>query len=231
MTDHHMRIKLAPSLLAADFARLGQQAAAAVDAGADYIHFDVMDGHFVPNLTMGALVLASLRSHVTVPIDVHLMIEDPERFLKDFSDAGADILTIHVEATPHLHRTLDAIHEMGHRAGVALNPATPLVMLEEILPQLDLLNVMTVNPGFGGQRFLTSVLPKVARARRMLDEGGFRAELMVDGGVNAATAPQAAAAGADVLVAGAAVFNTQESVTDAVQKLRRSLESVQPRGQ
>jgi len=226
MPGDNAHIKLAPSLLTADFARLGQQVAAAVDAGADYIHFDVMDGHFVPNLTMGALVLASLRSHISVPVDVHLMIESPERLLKDFADAGADILTVHVEATLHLHRTLDAIHELGRKTGVALNPSTPLVMIEEVLHQLDLVNIMTVNPGYGGQRFIPAVVPKIARMRRMLDESGSLAELLVDGGINPKTAPLAVGAGATVLVAGSAVFNQQATPEEAIQKIRRSLEGV-----
>lgn len=230
MPGDNAHIKLAPSILTADFARLGQQVAAAVDAGADYIHFDVMDGHFVPNLTMGALVLASLRSHISVPVDVHLMIMSPERRLKDFVDAGADILTVHVEATPHLHRTLDAVHEMGCRAGVALNPSTPLVMIEEVLRQLDLVNIMTVNPGYGGQRFIPSVVPKIARMRRMLDESGSLAELLVDGGVNSKTAPLAVGAGATVLVAGSAVFNLQETPKEAIQRIRSSLEGVSRTG-
>ncbi len=230
MPGDNAHIKLAPSLLTADFARLGQQVAAAVDAGADYIHFDVMDGHFVPNLTMGALVLASLRSHISVPVDVHLMIESPERLLKDFADAGADILTVHVEATLHLHRTLDAIHEMGCKTGVALNPSTSLVTIEEVLHQLDLVNIMTVNPGYGGQRFIPSVVPKIARMRRMLDESGSQAELLVDGGINPKTAPLAVGAGATVLVAGSAVFNPQETPKVAIQKIRRSMEGVSTTG-
>lgn len=230
MPGDNAHIKLAPSLLTADFARLGQQVAAAVDAGADYVHFDVMDGHFVPNLTMGPLVLASLRTHISVPVDVHLMIESPERLLKDFVDAGADILTVHVEATLHLHRTLDAIHEMGRKTGVALNPSTPLVMIEEVLHQLDLVNIMTVNPGYGGQHFIPSVVPKIARMRRMLDESGSRAELLVDGGVNPKTAALAAGAGATVLVAGSAVFNKRESVAEAMARLRRSLAGITSEG-
>ena len=223
-------IKIAPSLLSADFAQLGHQVVEAAEAGADYLHVDVMDGHFVPNISFGALVVAAIRPLVRIPIDVHLMIDAPERYLKDFANAGADVLTVHVEATGHLHRTLDAIHELGIKAGAALNPATPLVALEEALHQLELVNLGTVDPGFAGQRFVDAMLPKIARLRRMLDEGGHAAELEIDGGVNVQTAPAAVQAGARVLVVGSAVFNKREGVAEAMARLRRSLEGITSEG-
>lgn len=215
-------IKIAPSILAADFTRLGQQVTEAAEAGADYLHVDVMDGHFVPNISFGAMVVAALRPLIRIPIDVHLMISAPERYLKDFADAGADLLTVHVEATTHLHRTLDTIHKLGVRAGAALNPATPLAMVEEALHQLDLVNLGTVDPGFAGQAFIAAMLPKIERLRRLLDEGDYAAELEVDGGVTSHTAPLAVRSGARVLVAGSAVFNHREGVTEALHRLREA---------
>lgn len=212
-------IKLAPSILSADFARLGEQVKAAEAAGVDYIHVDVMDGHFVPNITIGPLIVQALRPVTALPLDVHLMIEKPERYLADFVKAGADILTVHVETCPHLHRTIQQIKELGIKAGVTLNPATPLASLEEILPDVDLVLIMSVNPGFGGQSYIPGSTAKIARLRRMLDEIGSAAELEVDGGVNPATIGEVVAAGANVLVAGSAIFNRRASIAENVKEL------------
>ena len=200
---------LAPSVLAADFGRLAAHAAEALDAGADWLHIDVMDGHFVPNISFGAPVMRGLRALQAergVPFDVHLMIEHPDRYLDDFAEAGADLVTVHQEACPHLHRTVQAVRARGCRAGVALNPATPLVMLEEVLPELDLVLVMSVNPGFGGQTFIPGALDRVRRLAAMRAGTGSRALIEVDGGVTPDNARALLDAGADVLVAGSAVF-------------------------
>ena len=217
------RIKLAPSILSADIARLGEQVAEAVEAGADYIHVDVMDGRYVPNLTFGPLVVEALRPLTQLPLDVHLMVEEPDRIIPEFARAGASIITVHPEACRHLHRTIQNVKEAGCRAGVALNPGTSLNAVEEVLADLDLALVMTVNPGFGGQKFIESVLGKVERLRGILDDNGYTAELEVDGGINAETAPRIVAAGARVLVAGSAVFNRRESVTAALGRIRQSI--------
>ncbi|MCK6629111.1 MAG: ribulose-phosphate 3-epimerase [Anaerolineae bacterium] len=213
-------VKLAPSILAADFARLGEQVKEAEAAGVDYIHVDVMDGHFVPNITIGPLIAQALRPVTRLPLDVHLMIEQPERYLADFARAGADILTVHVETCPHLHRTIQQIKELGVKAGVTLNPATPLSSLEEILPEVDLVLIMSVNPGFGGQAYIPGSTAKIARLRAMLDAIGSQADLEVDGGVNPATIGEVVAAGATVLVAGSAIFNQHAPVWQNVQQLR-----------
>lgn len=217
------RIKLAPSILSADFSLLGQQVAEVTKAGADYIHVDVMDGHFVPNITIGALVVASLRSWTELPLDVHLMVERPEIQISQFAEAGASIITVHVETCPHLHRMIETIKASGAKAGVALNPATPLSSLDEILPLLDLILIMTVNPGFGGQVFIESMMDKIARLRKILDERQANAELEVDGGINADTAPKVVAAGAEVLVAGAAIFNSKLGASKALAEMRTLL--------
>ena len=215
--------KLAPSILSADFARLGEQVAEATKAGADYIHIDVMDGHFVPNLTIGAPVVAAIRRCTNLPLDVHLMIKAPERLLNQFAEAGADIITVHIEACPHIHRVVQTIKELGVRAGVALNPGTPIDTVQEVLDDLDLILVMTVNPGFGGQTFIEAMLDKISRLRAQLDNDNMAAELEVDGGINAEVAPTVVAAGARVLVTGAAVFNSGQTIKEAIQKIRASL--------
>ncbi len=217
------RIKIAPSILSADFGRLGEQVAEVAKAGADYIHVDVMDGRFVPNITIGAPVVASLRSWTDLPLDVHLMIERPEVHVSQFADAGADIITVHVEAATHLHRLVEAIKGLGIKAGVSLNPATPLNLLDEVLPLLDLVLVMTVNPGFGGQAFIGSMMDKITRLRKILDDRQSKAELEVDGGITAGIAPKVVEAGADVLVAGAAIFGSNQGAGKALQEMRKAL--------
>jgi transketolase len=218
------RIKIAPSILSADFGCLEAQVKQAEAAGADYIHIDVMDGRFVPNMTIGPVVVRAIRPFVRVPFDVHLMIESPERYIDDFAAAGADGLTVQLEGCVHLHRVVQQIKELGKRAGVAINPATPAPSLEEILPFADLVLVMTVNPGFGGQSFIETMPRKIAEVRRMIDDRGLDVELEVDGGIHAETAPLAVKAGARVLVAGSAIFNRDASVAEAMKTLRRSLE-------
>jgi ribulose-phosphate 3-epimerase len=217
-------VKIAPSILSADFARLGDQIREAEAGGADWIHVDVMDGHFVPNITIGPLIAEAARRSTELPIDAHLMIESPERYLRAFADAGVNLLTVHVETCPHLHRTVQQIHELGMRAGVTLNPATPAESLGEILPFVDLVLVMSVNPGFGGQSFIPTSLDKIARVRRMLDERGLPAvELQVDGGVGADNIRAVADAGATVVVAGSAVYNRKASVAQNLRALRDAI--------
>ena len=203
-------IKISPSILSADFSRLGEDVQAVDRAGADYIHIDVMDGHFVPNITIGPLVVEALRKVTAKPLDVHLMIENPDLYISDFAKAGADIITVHQEAVPHLHRTLQLIKSLGKKAGVSLNPATPVETLDIILDELDLVLIMSVNPGFGGQSFIPSALDKIRTLRQRITERGLSTELEVDGGVKIDNIREVVAAGADVLVAGSAVFNTED---------------------
>lgn len=221
-------VKIAPSILSADFSRLGEQVAEAEAGGADYIHVDVMDGHFVPNITIGPLVVKAVRRSTDLPVDVHLMIESPERYLADFCAAGADNLSVHVETCPHLHRTIQQIKELGCRAGVVLNPSTPVLALEEILRDVDLVLVMTVNPGFGGQVLIGSTLAKIRRVRTMLDAVGSEAEIEVDGGIDPETASRVARAGATVLVAGSAVFGAQEGIAEAISRIRAAAKGSVP---
>ncbi|ADI14215.1 ribulose-phosphate 3-epimerase [Truepera radiovictrix] len=217
-------LKLAPSLLAADFARLGDELRAAEAGGADLIHVDVMDGHFVPNLSLGPLIVEACRRVTSLPLDVHLMISSPERYIGAFAEAGADIITVHAEATPHLHRALGLIRECGVQAGVALNPATPLTVLNEVLALVDLVLVMSVNPGFGGQTFIEGSLRRLRAARAIIDAQRPGCLLEVDGGINHETAPRAYHAGADVLVAGSAVFGGEGGVAHNLTALREAVQ-------
>lgn len=216
--------KIAPSILSADFARLGEEVEAAAQAGADWLHLDVMDGHFVPNMTIGPLVIEAVRKRSSLPLDVHLMIEQPDRYLKAFADAGADWLTVHVEASVHLHRTIQCIKELGVKAGVSLNPATPLETLDYVLPDLDLVLLMSVNPGFGGQSFIPSALDKIQRLREMIVACGSPAVIEVDGGVKAENACAVVNAGAEVLVMGSAFFGEPDYAA-FMKRLRNILET------
>lgn len=218
-------IKIAPSILSADFSRLGDEIIAIETGGADYVHIDVMDGHFVPNITIGPLVVEAARRVTTLPLDVHLMIENPDRYIADFVKAGADIITVHYEAVPHLHRTVQLIHSLGKKAGVSLNPATPLNCLDMILDELDLVLIMSVNPGFGGQQFIPACLPKIEALRKEIDRRGLTVELEVDGGVKLDNIARIAAAGAEVMVAGSAVYGTDNyGATIAALKARAAAE-------
>ncbi|WP_078413369.1 ribulose-phosphate 3-epimerase [Priestia abyssalis] len=212
-------VKIAPSILAANFSKLAEEIQEVDAAGADYIHVDVMDGHFVPNLTFGALAVEAIRPVTTLPLDVHLMIENPDKYIPDFARAGADIITVHVEACPHLHRTIQLIKENGVKAGVALNPATPIDQVKHILEDLDLILLMTVNPGFGGQTFIRSVLPKIEQISQLIQIRQLSIDVEVDGGINTETARQCVEAGANVLVAGSAIYN-QANRKAAIQEIR-----------
>jgi ribulose-phosphate 3-epimerase len=219
---------IAPSILSCDFGRLREEVAAVAAAGADWIHVDVMDGHFVPNLTIGPLIVAAARPATTLPFDVHLMIERPDAFVPEFRKAGADSLTVHAEACPHLHRSLQVIRATGARVGVSLNPHAPLALVEHVLDDVDLVLLMTVNPGFGGQRFIPNVLPKIRALRNLIENRGLNVDIQVDGGINCATAFDAASAGANVLVAGSAVFGTSNyrQAIDAIRAGAREQASV-----
>ena len=217
-------VKLAPSILAADFARLGQQVAEAEQGGADRIHVDVMDGHFVPNLSMGPAIVQSLRRVTHLPLEIHLMISDPDFFLGEFAAAGSDSFLVHWEGNDNLHRTVQRIKTLGKRAAVAINPATPSVVLEEIIQDLDQVLVMTVNPGFGHQQFLRTTLPKIERVRELIDRLKPGCDVEVDGGIDATTAPLVVRAGATVLVAGSAIFGDRDGVATAMERLRMALD-------
>ncbi|HEX8998091.1 MAG TPA: ribulose-phosphate 3-epimerase [Ktedonobacterales bacterium] len=214
---------IVPSILSADFARLGQQVAEAQAGGADRIQIDVMDGRFVPNITVGPLVVEAVRRHTSLPLEAHLMIVEPEHYIDDFAQAGADLIIVHQEASPHLHRTVQQIHALGKRAGVAINPATPLAVLQEILGDIDLALCMTVNPGFGGQAFITSMVNKIERLRAMIQQHNATCDLEVDGGINADTAPIVTRAGANVLVAGSSVYGARGGVAAGIAALRAAI--------
>jgi ribulose-phosphate 3-epimerase len=212
-------VKIAPSILSADFSKLGEEIKAVEMAGADYIHVDVMDGHFVPNITLGPLVVQAIRPITKLPLDVHLMIEKPELYIEAFANAGADIITVHVEASTHLHRTIQMIKKKGVKAGVVLNPATPVDTIKHIIHDIDLVLLMTVNPGFGGQSFIENVIPKIKEVSELVHAHGLNVEIEVDGGVNAETAPLCIEAGANVLVAGSAIYGKKD-LKDAISSIR-----------
>jgi len=218
--------KIAPSILSADFSRLGDEIRAVEAGGADYIHIDVMDGHFVPNITIGPLVVEAVRKVTSLPLDVHLMIAEPDRYIPEFAAAGADIIVFHAEATPHMHRTVQLIKSLGKKAGISLNPATPLNCLDYVLEELDLVLLMTVNPGFGGQSFIEACLPKIHALRGMLDKRGLETELEVDGGVKTSNIDLISHAGADVFVAGSAVFGSPDYASMIAELKRRAREPV-----
>ncbi len=212
-------VKIAPSILSADFSKLGEEIKDVERGGADWIHVDVMDGHFVPNITIGPLIVEAIRPVTKLPLDVHLMIENPEQYIGAFAKAGADYITVHAEACTHLHRTIYQIKEAGVRAGVVLNPATPVEMIKHVITDIDMVLLMSVNPGFGGQKFIPSVLPKIRQTKEMAAEAGMNIEIEVDGGVNEETAKLCKEAGATVLVAGSAIFNEKDR-REAIQKIR-----------
>jgi ribulose-phosphate 3-epimerase len=220
-----MKKQIAPSILSADFSRLGEEIKSVEKAGADLIHVDVMDGHYVPNITIGPGVVSSLRKTTGLPFDVHLMIEDPDRYIDAFVDAGSNIITVHAEAVIHLHRTVQTIKEKGVKVGVSLNPSTPLACVEEILPDIDLLLIMTVNPGFGGQKFISGMLPKIRKARELAQTRGLKMAIEVDGGVTAENIGTLAEAGADIFVAGAAIFGSP-SYSDTINRMKAILGGV-----
>ncbi|WP_046175096.1 ribulose-phosphate 3-epimerase [Domibacillus indicus] len=217
-------VKIAPSILSADFARLGEEVKEAENGGADYIHVDVMDGHFVPNITIGPLIVEAIRPVTSLPLDVHLMIQNPDQYIETFAKAGADIITVHAEACPHLHRTIQLIRSFGIKAGVVLNPSTPADVLQYVIRDIDMVLLMTVNPGFGGQSFIEAVVPKIRHVRDMISEAGVSVDIEVDGGINTETAKICAEAGANVLVAGSAVYN-EKNRGAAIQAIRAAAEN------
>jgi ribulose-phosphate 3-epimerase len=212
-------VKIAPSILSADFSKLGEEIKDVEKGGADYIHVDVMDGHFVPNITIGPLIVEAIRPITKLPLDVHLMIEHPDQYIEAFANAGADYITVHVEACKHLHRTIHHIKSFGVKAGVVLNPATPVQMIEHVIDDIDMVLLMTVNPGFGGQKFIEHVLPKIRQVKDLVDKKGLSVEIEVDGGVNEETARKCVEAGANVLVAGSAIYNEKDR-KKAIEKIR-----------
>ncbi len=216
-------VGIVPSILSADFTRLGEQVREATDAGAARIQIDIMDGHFVPNITMGPLVVEAVRRCTDIPLETHLMISNPELYINDFAHAGADVIIVHQETSPHLHRLVQQIKAAGKQAGVALTPSTPTFMLDDMLSMLDLVLVMTVNPGFGGQEFIPETLPKIRRMRQVINERGLHCDLEVDGGVHEATVPLVVQAGANLLVSGSGVFNDKETVAQSMERLRRAI--------
>jgi ribulose-phosphate 3-epimerase len=218
-----MAIGIVPSVLSADFTRLGEQVREAEKAGAQRIQVDVMDGHFVPNITMGPLIVNAVRRCTSLPVEAHLMISNPEQYIEVFAKAGADFIIVHQEVSPHLHRLIQQIKAVGKMAGVALNPSTPIIMLEDILSMLDMTLIMTVNPGFGGQEFIPEMLPKITRLRELIDQQGLQCDIEVDGGVHDTIVPLLVQAGVSLLVAGSAVYNEQESVTEAIARLRNAI--------
>ncbi|GIN37576.1 ribulose-phosphate 3-epimerase [Heyndrickxia oleronia] len=215
-------VKIAPSILSANFSKLADEIKDVERAGADYIHIDVMDGHFVPNITMGPLVVEAIRPITKLPLDVHLMIDNPDQFIESFVKAGADYITVHVEACKHLHRSIQHIRSFGVKAGVVLNPATPVEMIKHVLKDIDMVLLMTVNPGFGGQSFIKSVLPKIKQVKELIDQEGLNIEIEVDGGINPETAKLCTDAGANVLVAGSAIYN-HEDRKKAINEIRKTL--------
>ena len=217
-------IGIVPSILSADFTRLGEQVREADAAGAQRIQIDVMDGHFVPNITMGPMVVEAVRRCTRLPLEAHLMITNPERFIEDFAQAGADVIIVHQEVCPHLHRVIMQIREAGKSPAVALNPSTPVFMLEDMLSFLDMVLIMTISPGFGGQEFVPETLPKITRMRQMIIDRGLRCDIEVDGGIHEATAPLAVRAGANLLVSGSGVYNKRESVAQAIERLRNAVQ-------
>jgi ribulose-phosphate 3-epimerase len=218
-----MNIGIVPSILSADFTRLGDQVRDAQAAGAQRIQVDVMDGHFVPNITMGPMIVAAVRRCTSLPLEAHLMITNPEQYIEDFASAGADVIIIHQEVSPHLHRLIEMIKTAGKMAAVALTPSTPIFLLEDILSLLDMVLIMTVNPGFGGQEFIPETLPKITRLRQVITQRNLHCDIEVDGGIHEATAPLVVKAGANLLVAGSAVYNEHESVAQAIARLRNAI--------
>jgi ribulose-phosphate 3-epimerase len=218
-----MTVGIVPSILSADFTRLGEQVREAEEAGAQRIQIDIMDGHFVPNITMGPMVVEAVRRCTKLPLEAHLMISNPEQYIEEFAKAGADVIIIHQEVSPHLHRIIQQIKAAGKMAGIALTPSTPVIVLEDILSMLDMVLIMTVNPGFGGQNFIPETLPKITRLRQVIDQQGLDCDIEVDGGIQESIVPLVVQAGANLLVAGSAVYNERESVAQAIARLQNAI--------